>query len=400
MNVALVHDWLTGMRGGEKCLEVLCELFPGADLYTLLHVPGSVSPTIEDRRIFTSFVQRLPLSSRWYRHYLPLMPSAVESFDLGRYDLVISTSHCVAKGAIPAPGALHLSYVHTPMRYAWDLRSLYFPKRGFRNRYLVPALLHYLRSWDVASTARVDEIAASSRFVAGRVARYWRREATVIHPPVDTEFFSPTGARQEGFYLVVSALVPYKGVDLAVRAFNRLGRPLKVVGRGPMLKRLAAEAGPTIEFTGWLSDESLRSAYEACRAVVFPSLEDFGIVPLEAGSMGRPVIALGLGGALETVIPANERSAPDTPRVPDGEERVTGVFFPERTPEALVAAVRFFERHEQVFSPGALRAHARRYERSRFSARLRSWVGDALDRRGAGVAGPAGCGRSLAGRRS
>ena len=380
MKVALVHDWLTGMRGGEKCLEVFCELFPEADLFTLLHVRGTVSPTIENRRIFPSFVQRLPFSARGYPYYLPLMPAAIESFDLNGYDLVLSSSHCVAKGAIPAPEALHVCYVHTPMRYAWDLRSRYFPPGRLLSR-LAPPLLHYLRTWDVAATARADRMVANSRFVARRIASYYRREATVIHPPVDTEFFRPAAGRGE-FYLYVGALAPHKGVELAVRAFNRLRRPLRIAGRGPLRPKLERLAGPTIEFTGWLSDEALREQYAACRAVVFPSKDDFGIVPLEANSMGRPVIALGQGGALETVVPANGRPELGSRSAAGDAEPPTGVLFHDDGPEALQAAVEWFERHEWLFRQEALREHARRFDRALFKRRIRRFLQEAIaDRR-------------------
>ena len=191
VKIALVHDWLTGMRGGEKCLEVFCELFPDADIFTLIHLPGRVSPRIEQHRIITSFLQDVPGRERWYRYFLPLMPAAIEAFDLSAYDVVLSSSHCVAKGVIPRPDALHVSYVHTPMRYAWDLWPQYFPPKGWASRYVLPLLLHRLRTWDTVSTQRVDHLVANSRFVARRIARYYRRDATVIHPPVDTAWFTP-----------------------------------------------------------------------------------------------------------------------------------------------------------------------------------------------------------------
>ena len=370
MKVALVHDWLTGMRGGEKCLEVFCELFPQADLFTLVHIPGSVSPTIERHRITPSFLQSIPGSRRWYRHYLPLMPAAIERLDLSEYDLVLSSSHCVAKGVIPSPNALHVSYLYTPMRYAWDLWPQYAPSTGKLSRLIMPGMLNYLRMWDVTSSHRVDEFIAISKFVARRIAKYYRREANVIYPPVDTSFFVP-GGDSEDYYLMVTALVPYKGVDLAIRAFNALGRPLKIIGSGPLEKTLQHLAGPTVELLGWRSNEELRQYYAACRALIFPVQEDFGIVPLEANAAGRPVIALGQGGALETVAPANDLQAPMTvhPRVELGEAP-TGVLFPQRTVESLQAAVDFFESHETLFDPVALRQHTLQFDRERFKSRI------------------------------
>jgi glycosyltransferase involved in cell wall biosynthesis len=383
MKVALVHDWLTGMRGGEKCLEVFCELFPDADLFTLVHVPGSVSATIEQHRIITSVLQRLPGSFRWYRYYLPLMPMAVETLDLSAYDLVLSSSHCVAKGVISRPDALHVAYIHAPMRYVWDLWPQYFPPYGLLRRTLVPLVLNYLRTWDVVSAHRVDRFAANSQFVARRIAKYYRREATVIYPPVDTAFFTP-GETTGDYYLMVTALVPYKGVDLAIQAFNTLRRPLKIIGSGPLAGRLRAMAGPHVELLGWRSNEELRQYYAACRAVIFPAQEDFGIVPLEANAAGRPVIALGQGGALETVVPANDPANPEKVYPAIGAHYApTGLLFSQRTPEALQAAVRFFEAHETLFNQAVLRRHAQQFDRSVFTRRVAQFLTTALAATGA-----------------
>ena len=378
MNVALVHDWLTGMRGGEKCLEAFCELFPAADLFTLVHVPGSVSPTIERHRIITSLLQHLPGSARHYRWYLPLMPTAIEAFDLSAYDVVLSSSHCVAKGVIPRPDALHVAYVHTPMRYAWDMWPHYFPPTGLLSRYMVPLVLNYLRTWDTASAQRVDHFWANSQFVAQRIAKYYRRRATVVYPPVDTELFTP-GSERGDYYLMVTALVPYKGIDVAIQAFNTLRRPLKIIGSGPLAAQSRALAGPHIELLGWRSNAELCRYYAACRAVIFPAHEDFGIVPLEANAAGRPVIALGLGGALETVIPANDMRRPEAPGVlADLVQPPTGVLFAPRTPAALQEAVRFFEAHETLFCPEALRRHAQQFDRRHFKQRIQHLLTETL----------------------
>lgn len=383
MKVALVHDWLTGMRGGEKCLEVLCELFPEADLFTLLHIPGSVSPTIERHRITTSPLQHAPGSRRHYRWYLPVMPAAIEAFDLSAYDCIISSSHCVAKGGIPRPDALHVSYIHTPMRYAWDLHPHYFPPTGLLSRYLIPLALNYLRTWDVASAQRVDTFVANSHFVAQRIRTYYRRHATVIPPPVDVEFFVP-GKTQSDYYLMVTALVPYKGVELAIQTFNTLRRPLKIVGSGPLMAQCKALAGPHIELLGWCTNDALRQYYAACRALIFPAQEDFGIVPLEANAAGRPVIALGLGGALETVVPANIlASSGPLQQATALSEAPTGVLFTSRTAEALHAAVHFFETHEQLFCPDALRRHAQQFDRQVFRQRIQHLVSHQMRRHAA-----------------
>lgn len=363
VRVALVHDWLTGMRGGERCLEVFCELFPEADLFTLLHVRGRVSPIIEQRRITTSFIQRLPSAAGRYRHYLPLMPAAVERFDFRGYDLVLSSSHCVAKGARPGPGTLHVCYCFTPMRYVWDRYDDYVGDHaGLATRLALPVVAPALRAWDRSASRRVHHFVAISEHVRTRVRRCYEREATVIYPPVDVQRFELADGPEDDFYLVVSALVPYKRIDLPVLAAGALGRRLLVVGTGPEEARLRALAGPTVEFLGWRSDGDIARLYRACRAVLFPGCEDFGIVPLEAMAAGRPVIALAAGGALETIVP------------PGGEAPPTGLFFEEQSVEALTAAIRRFEAEAERFQPKALRARAELFDREHFRTAMRGYL--------------------------
>jgi glycosyltransferase involved in cell wall biosynthesis len=363
VRVALVHDWLTGMRGGERCLEVFSELFPDADLFTLLHAPGSVSPVIEAHRITTSFIQRLPGAAESYRHFLPLFPFAIQRFDLRGYDLVLSSSHCVAKGARIPKGALHLSYCFTPMRYVWDRYDDYFGARaGLPVRLLMPPVAAALRLWDRSTASRVHHFAAISRFVAERIDRCYGRSAEVIYPPVDTQRFKLSEEAGE-FYLVVSALTPYKRVDLAVQAANRLGFRLVVAGSGPEERRLKALAGRTVEFLGWRSDQEVADLYARCRALLFPGLEDFGIAPLEAMASGKPVIAFGRGGALETVVPWEP-----------GNDAATGFLFSEQTADALVAAIRRCEANAHRLNPKALRAHAEAFDRPLFKERIAAWV--------------------------
>ena len=362
MRVALVHDWLTGMRGGERCLEVFCEIFPDADLHTLLHVRGTVSPTIERRRIHTSFIQRLPDAARRYRSYLPLFPAAVRRLDLRGYDLVLSSSHAVAKSVRVPPRALHVCYCFTPMRYVWDLYDDYFGRgAGPLTRAAMPAVAAALRRWDRATAAGVHHFVAISHFIAARIRRCYGREADVIHPPVDVARFHIDEGPGD-YYLVVSALTPYKRIDLAVEAANRRRCRLVIVGTGPEESRLRALAGPTVEFLGWRDDAEVARLYARCRALVFPSVEDFGIAPLEAMASGRPVIALGQGGALETVVP------------PGGEAPPTGLFFEAQSADALAAAMARLEEGSVRFEPKALRRHAEGFDRPRFKARVERYL--------------------------
>jgi glycosyltransferase involved in cell wall biosynthesis len=363
MKVALVHDWLTGMRGGEKVLEVLCELFPDADLFTLYHVPGAVSPLIERRRIFTSFVQSLPMAKRFYRRYLPLFPLAIERFRFDSYDLVVSSSHCVAKSARVPPHVPHICYCHSPMRYAWDQFDAYFgPERvgAVASRLVYRPILSRLARWDARTSTRVRRFVANSGYVAGRIRRYYNRDAAVVYPPVDTDFFHPgPSQRAEPHFLVVSALVPYKRIDLAIDAAMQAGYPLRIVGDGPELARLQARAGPGVRFLGPMSGATLRDEYRKATAVLLPGEEDFGIVPVEAQACGTPVVALGRGGALETVRPG-----------------VTGLLFEEPSPSSLAAALTRAAAMRP--DPGLLQAHAEQFSRSRHVAALRAVVDETL----------------------
>ena len=344
MKVALVHDWLTGMRGGERCLEVFCEIFPAADIFTLLHVKGAVSSTIEKHHIQTSFIQHLPLSSQWYRNYLPLFPLAIKSFDLEGYDLVISSSHCVAKGIQVSEGTCHVAYIFTPMRYIWDQFDVYFSTGGvtsFLRRSAMHVIRPWLQEWDRSSNAHVDSFLTISEHIAGKIRSYWNQEPKVVHSPVNWQAYA-ISYENEGFYLMVTSLVPYKRVDLAIRAANTLGIPLKVIGQGPEMKRLAAIAGPSVELLGWQSDLMVANYLSRCKALIFPGEEDFGIVPLEAMSCGKPVIAFGKGGVLETVVPLNPQPGTIIKQGTTGKEinskTPTGVFFYEQNTTSLIEA--------------------------------------------------------------
>ena len=359
--VALVHDWLTGMRGGERALEAICDLFPDATRFTLLHVQGSVSGTIEARAIRTSFIQWLPRSHRYYRLLLPLFPVAVEQFDLDDFDLIISTSHCAAKSVVPPGRTPHLCYCFTPMRYAWDQFDAYFgPARvGAGVTRMFRWGLSAMARWDVATAGRVSRYVAISQYVAGRIRRYYNRGASVVYPPVDTALFRSSGKPPGAHLLIVSALVPYKRIDLAIRACALAGAPLRIVGTGPELARLRDAAGPRVEFLGSLSDEQVRTAYQDAAAVLHPGIEDFGIVPVEAQACGRPVIALAQGGACETVI--------------DGS---TGVLVAEPTDTAFAAAIDRVRRGQ--FDATAIRQHAVRFSRERFHTAFRQQVNQVM----------------------
>ncbi len=363
--VALVQDWLTGMRGGEKVLEALCEMFPDAPIFTLLHNPGSVSATIEQHPIYKSFIDRLPLKRKHYRSYLPLFPTAVEMFDFSEFDIIISTSHCVAKGIKTPPHSLHISYLHTPMRYVWDMYDEYFGpgKTGYLARKIIPFFANYLRMWDVTSSNRVDYFVANSHYVARRIRKYYRREAAVIHPPVDTDFFS-AGAKEAPFYLIVSALVPYKKIDLAIRVFNRRKTPLVIIGIGPEQKKLRQLAGSHISFLDWADETALRSHYASCRALIFPGVEDFGIVPLEAQSCGKPVVAFGKGGALETIIGYDGAN----------EGKCTGIFFPEQTESALNDALNLCEKLS--WNAEFIKNHAQKFSKQNFIKKMNRFIGE------------------------
>lgn len=359
MRVAIIHYWLVGMRGGEKVIEALGRMYPEADIFTHVVVPEVLSEELRRHTIRTSFIAKLPRAARMYKSYLPLMPLALEQLDLSGYDLIISSESGPAKGIIPPEGAVHLCYCHSPMRYIWNMYHDYRRTSGPVARAAMPLLTHYLRTWDASSAARVDRFVANSSTVAGRVRRYYRRDAEVIHPPVDVSAFAPVAPEEVGdYYLMVGELVRYKRPDIAVRAFNTLKRRLVVIGGGEMLDELRALAGPTVQILGSQPFAALRHHYARARGLVFPGEEDFGIVPVEAMASGRPVIAYGRGGATETVV--------------DGH---TGLFFDEQSEDALIDAIARLEGLD--LDPAEIALHARQFNPARFERQMREAVATA-----------------------
>lgn len=345
---AIVHYWLVGMRGGERVLERLLHLFPHADIFTHVYDPSAVSDVIRGRPIHTTFIQKLPGSRRYYQKYLPLMPMALEHLDLRGYDLIISSESGPAKGVISPPGALHVCYCHSPMRYLWDHYYDYLSSAGAMTKLVMPVLAHGLREWDYASAARVDRFMANSSFIQQRIEKSYRRPSTVVYPPVDISAFhvSDEVDRQ---YLWVGQLTGYKRPDLAVEAFNALGLPLLMVGDGDMARALKRRAAPNVTIVPRLNFDELRRAYARCRALVFTAEEDFGMVPVEAMASGRPVLAYGHGGVLDTVVPG-----------------VNGMFFEEQSTDSLIAAVEAMEGWIGEFNPADAVGSAKRFAPERF----------------------------------
>ena len=379
LKVAIVHDFLLWMGGAERCLEGLCEIFPNADIYTLFYSKGKLSKTIEKHKIYPSFLQRFPFHEKYYRYLYTLMPSAVEKFDLSCYDLVISSSWCVAKGALVPFTVPHISYMYTPMRYAWDLHDLYFGQSSDYSlllRSLIAPQLTYIRMWDFSSSDRADFFIADSKYVARRIKHTYKRDSNVIYPPVDVEKFKIGKNRQE-YYLMVTSFEPSKRVDLAVDAFNVLGLNLKIVGRsGRGERRLKSRANPNIEFLGYVEEKKLIELYSEARALIVPGIEDFGISALEASASGTPVIAYAKGGNLESVLPVN-------PLVVSGiSGSPTGVFFYQPTSHSLLDAVELFRRNDRIDSwdREAMRRHAMKFSKQNYIQNMKKEISEDMDK--------------------
>ena len=360
LRVAIVHDWFYTRGGAERVVEVLADIFPQADLFALFARPETMAPHLRSRKLTTSFLQKIPLIHRFHRHTLMFHPFALEQFDLTGYDLVISSTAGTVKGLLTSTNTMHVCYCYSPMRYIWDMYSAYIREMKPLTRFIFSLTAHSVRLWDYAAAGRVDEFACDSKYVASRIRKYYRRESEVIYPPIDVQSMQ-MGDQHGDFYIAVGRLVNYKRFDLAIEACNRLNRPLKIIGSGPDLRRLQRLAGPSVEFLGGVSDAQKHEMLGKCRALLFPGEEDFGIVPVEAQAHGRPVIAFGAGGALETVRGLDDGGCANG---------ATGVFFSEQTVESLVRAIERFEGLPDGFNPRAIREHAMQFDESIFRERI------------------------------
>ena len=356
--IALVHYWLTGMRGGEKVVQSICNLYPDMDIFTLVYDEAKIVESIKKHNINTSIIQKLPFGKKKYKIYLPFMPVAIEQFDLSEYDIVISSESGIAKGVLTKPETCHICYCHTPMRYLWNMYFEYLKNEriGFLKRSFIKVFFNYLRLWDVASAMRVNYFISNSNNVRKRILKYYNRDSEVIYPPVDVENFKLERKKQD-YYLVVSQLVSYKRIDLAIEAFNRLKKELIIIGGGPEFKRLKKIAGANIKFLGWQSGEELRKYYANAKAFIFPGEEDFGITPVEAQASGTPVIGFGKGGLLETVI-----------------DKETGLFFYKQEIKDLIEAINSFESKKSKFDSDKIRKNSLKFSREIFESRLGKFI--------------------------
>ena len=370
LRVAIVHHWFISRAGGERVVDTIASIFPAADLFTLFLDKEKLPPALLKHKITTSFLDKSRFARRAHRHFLPFYPLAVETLDLSGYDLVITSDSGPMKGVLTDPESTHICYCHSPMRYLWDGHSAYRRRMSPVTQAIFGLASHYVRNWDYAAAQRVDHFIANSNYVAGRIRKYYRRDSTIIHPPINTSQ-SFLAAKHDDYYLAVGRLVPYKRTDILIDACCKLGRRLVIVGDGPEMRGLKKRSRQNVEFLGEVDEVQLRSVYAGCRALLFAADEDFGMVPLEAQSYGRPVIAFGKGGSLETVVgaypPLREREA-------GAATGITGVFFPEQTADSLAGAILSFESAEEIFVPEQIQLHARRFDTAIFVDRMRKYI--------------------------
>jgi glycosyltransferase involved in cell wall biosynthesis len=365
MKVAIVHEWFDTYAGSERVVEQLLEIFPEANLYSVVDfLPSNKRSFIMNKVVTTSFIQRLPFAKKKFRQYLPLMPIAIEQFDLSQYDVILSSSHAVAKGVITGPNQLHISYVHSPIRYAWDLQHQYLTESGLNKGIkggIAKWILHKIRQWDYRTANSVDEFIANSKFISKRIYKFYRRESSVIYPPVDINSFTMCETKED-FYFTASRMVPYKRIDMIVEAFTKMpDKKLMVIGDGPEFNKIKEKAGRNVTLLGYQTFEILRDHMQRAKAFVFAAEEDFGIIPVEAQACGTPVIAFGKGGSLETI-----RNI--------GEDNPTGLFYKEQTVQSLIDAVNFFEKEGHIITPNSCRNNSLRFSSERFKEEIRSFV--------------------------
>jgi glycosyltransferase involved in cell wall biosynthesis len=374
MRVAIVHHWFITLGGGERLVDTIGKLFPTADVFTLFLDKGKLPPALYNHKIITSFLDKTPAARKAHRHFLPFYPLAVETLNLSGYDLVISSDSGPMKGVLTDPGSTHICYCHSPMRYLWDSHSAYLDGMSPLFKAIFSLTSHYVRNWDYSAAQRVDHFIANSKYVAGRIHKYYRRESTIIHPPINTSR-SFLAEKHENYYLAVGRLVSYKCTDILIEACRKLSRRLLIAGDGPDLRRLKKISPKNVEFLGEVDDTELRNLYAQCRALLFAADEDFGMVPLEAQSYGRPVIAFGKGGSLETVLgtynPIRQK------RTEEGSG-FTGVFFRQQTADSLAEAILSFESSEEIFRPPQIQAHARSFDTSIFVERMRNYINSVM----------------------
>ncbi len=357
MNVAIIHYWLVGMRGGEKVLEALCEIYPDADIYTHVYAPQNISAQLNQHKIQTSFIQKLPKATTWYPYYLPLMPMALESLDLSQYDLIISSESGPAKGIIPPPTAQHVCYVHSPMRYVWDMFHTYFGKSHWLKRIPITIMMHYLRLWDSNSALRTDHFIANSSFVAQRITKYYRRDSQVIHPPVDIKNFYPIEKPSVDYYLWLGELNHYKNPLEAVSAFNHNGKKLIMVGEGKLQATINEQAKGNISLKSKVSQQEIVALFQNCRALIYTGVEDFGIIPVEVMACGRPVIAYQRGGVTDSV-----------------QHGITGILYSQQSPQCLNEAIDEFEKNITTFNAGRIRKHSESFSKARFIQQFKQFM--------------------------
>ncbi len=377
MRVAIVHHWFVSKAGGERVVATIADMFPAADIFTLFLDEQKLPLGLQGRKITSSILDRIPAARRAHRHFLPFYPLAVEMLDLSGYDLVISSDSGPVKGVVTDLDATHICYCHSPMRYLWDGYSAYRREMSLISKTVFELASHYVRNWDYLAAQRVDHFVANSSYVARRIHKYYRRRSTIIHPPIDTSQSYLAGSHDD-YYLAVGRLVPYKRTDILIDACQKLGRKLVIVGDGPEIERLKKQAGKNVEFVGEAADQQLKEIYARCRALLFAADEDFGMVPLEAQSYGRPVIAYGKGGSLETVVGADR--SPTRQRANRGK-LITGIFFEKQSADSLANAILAFESSADLFLPQDIQSHARRFDTSVFVERLHNYISWAKDNR-------------------